>query len=93
MFSQLAIAPHQILLQHRPVSICHGWPTPPETRANTPEQSDKVKLSRDGGVRKLLLSLSLPVGRHVKVTPWFKQILKVFVCGLALDNGHSLKFL
>jgi len=64
-------------------------------------------LSRDGGVRKLLLSLALPgkvrackareaalgCGRRVKAIPWFKQILKVFVCGLALHNGHSLKLL
>jgi len=76
-----------------PVGTFHGWPPPPETQASTPERSGKVKSSRDGGVRKLLLSLALPGGCFVRAIPWFKQILKVFVCGLALHNGHNLKLL
>jgi len=30
-------------------------------------------------------------GLGVMAIPWFKQILKVFVCGLALHNGLVLK--
>jgi hypothetical protein len=42
-------------------------------------------------LRKLLRSLALLGGHCVKAIPWFKQILKVFVCGLADHNGLILK--
>jgi hypothetical protein len=29
----------------------------------------------------------------VRAIPWLKQILKVFICGLAQRNGHILKVL
>jgi hypothetical protein len=76
-----------------PVGIYHGWPTPPETQASTLERSDKVTLSRAGGEHKLEMVLNLSAGYGVNAIPWFKQILKVFVCGLAEHNGQGLKSL
>ena len=62
--------------------ICPGWPAPPGTQASTPERSGTAMSFRAGDVRILLRSLALVGGHCVKAIPWFKQILKVFVCGL-----------
>jgi len=48
---------------------------------------------RDGGEHMLRLNLAVPGEVGVKVIPWLKQILQVFVCGLAQRNGHILKVL
>jgi hypothetical protein len=73
--------------------IYHGWPTRLETQASTLEQSGKVKLSRAGGVHKHRWGLMVLDEPGARVIPWFKQILKVFVCGLAGRNGTLLKVL
>jgi hypothetical protein len=48
---------------------------------------------RDGDVRKPQVNLAVSGELGVLAIPWFKQILKVFVCGLALHNGSILKVL
>ena len=73
--------------------ICHGWPIQPETQASIPERFGKARLSQDGGVHKLQVSFAVSVGLVVNAIPWFKQIQKVFVRGLAEHNGHILKLL
>ena len=50
-------------------------------------------MSQDGGVHKLQVSFAVSVGLVVNAIPWFKQIQKVFVRGLAEHNGHILKLL
>jgi hypothetical protein len=86
-----------------PVGACHGWTTRPETQASTPEQSGKVMSFRAGGVHKLLMNLAvsgkvrtckgreaaLGYGPGVNAIPWFKQIQKVFICGLVMHNKKS----
>jgi len=39
------------------------------------------------------MNLAVSGGLGARAIPWFKQIHKVFVCGLAQHNGHSLKVL
>ena len=46
-----------------------------------------------GGAHILQVTLAVLGGLFVRAIPWFKQILKVFVCGLAGRNGHILKVL
>ena len=84
---------HQILLLHMPVSTYHDWPVRPETQANTPERSGRVRSSQDGGVHKLQVILAVSAGLVVKAIPWSKQILKVFVRDPAGHNGRGLKSL
>ena len=69
------------------------WLTRPGIRANIPERPGKVMSSRVGGVHILQVTLAVLGGLFVRAIPWFKQILKVFVCGLAGRNGHILKVL
>jgi len=76
-----------------PVRIYHAWPTRPETLANTPERSGKARSPQDGGVHKPQVILAVSDGLVVNAIPWFKQIQKVFVRGLAEHNGHILKLL
>jgi hypothetical protein len=45
------------------------------------------------GAHTLQWRLALLGGLGVRAIPWFKQIMKVFVCGLAQRNGHILKLL
>ena len=47
--------------------------------------------SQAGGVHILQVNLAVPDELCASVVPWFKQILKVFVCGLAQHNSHILK--
>jgi hypothetical protein len=75
------------------VVFFHGWPVRPDTQANTPERSGKVTSFRADGAHTLQWRLAVLGGLGVRVIPWFKQILKVFVCGLAEHNGHILKVL
>ena len=88
-----------------PAASCHDWLTQLETQASTPERSGRVRSSLVGGVHILQMNLAvseevraceareaaLGYGLGVKTIPWFKQILKVFVCGLADHNGLILK--
>ena len=76
-----------------PVSTCHDRPTQPETQASTPEQSDRAMSFRDDGIRIQQQNLAVPRESGARVIPWFKQILKVFICGLAARNGPILKVL
>ena len=69
------------------VSTCHGGSVQPETQANTPERSGKVMSSRAGDVHTLQMNLAVLGELGVRAIPWSKQILKVFVCGLAEHNG------
>ncbi len=57
------------------------------------ERFGKVMSSRDGDVDRLQLNLTVLCDPGARVIPWFKQILKVFVCGLAGRNGTFLKVL
>jgi hypothetical protein len=41
----------------------------------------------------LQLNLAVPDEVGVRAIPWLKQILKVFISGLAQHNGHILKVL
>ena len=56
--------------------------SPPETWAGTPERSDTVRSSQDGGLHNLQMNLAGGVGFGANAIPWFKQILKVIVLGL-----------
>ena len=46
-----------------------------------------------GGVHILQMNFAGSGGLGVMAIPWFKQILKVFVCGLERHNGLFLKLL
>ena len=74
-----------------PVSTGHGWPVQLETQASTPERPGRVRSSRAGGVHILQLNLTVSDEVGVRAIPWLKQILKVFVFGLAGRNGRFLK--
>jgi hypothetical protein len=75
------------------VSTCHGWPVQPETQASTPERSGKVASSRVGDAHSLQLNLTVLCDLDARAIPWSKQILKVFICGLAQHNGVIPKVL
>jgi hypothetical protein len=89
------------------VSTDHGWPTQPDIPAITPERSGRVRSFRAGGVHKLQMNLAvsgkvrtckgreavLGYGLGVNAIPWFKQIQKAFMCGLAMHNSCGLKSL
>ena len=75
------------------VSTCHGWPVQPETQASTPERSGKIASSRVGGAHRLQLNLTVLCDLDARAIPWSKQILKVFICGLAQHNGVIPKVL
>ena len=75
------------------VSTCHGWPVQLESQASTPERSGTVMSFRAGGVHILQMNLAVSGGLGARAIPWFNQILKVFVCGLADHNGLILKVL
>ena len=89
------------------VSTCHSWPVQLETQTSTPERSGTVMSFPAGGVHILQMNLAvsgkvrsckareaaLGYGLGARAIPWFKQILKVFVCDLADHNGLILKVL
>jgi hypothetical protein len=76
-----------------PVGTCHDWPTRPETPASILEQPGKVASSRADDVHISQWILVVLGELCARAIPWFKQILKVFVCGLAGHNDPFLKAL
>ena len=74
-----------------PAGIYHDWPSLPETPASTPERSDRARSIRGGDVRNLWNNLAVSTGFGMNAIQWPKQILKVFICGLALHNGFIPK--
>jgi hypothetical protein len=66
-----------------------GRQVQPGTQASIPERSGRVVSSQVGGVHILQVNLAVPDELCASVVPWFKQILKVFVCGLTQYNGHT----
>ncbi len=79
--------------KHMLVSTCLGGPVLHETQASIPERPGRVTSSRAGGARILQRSLAMHDELCVKAIPLLKQILKVFICGLAQRNGHILKLM